>query len=129
MGKEEPTKKKAIKKATKASKSAKRGDNKKKHKTHTDIKFNRPKTLALKRKSKYAAQPKSAVRSDKFSYVRYPLSTEKAMKKMEDENTMVFIVDNKLTKNRLDKLSHLYITSKLRALMLLTPQKTRKKPI
>merc|ERR1711879_756432 len=30
---------------------------------------------------------------DKFTIVRYPLTTESAMKKIEDNNTLVFIVD------------------------------------
>ena len=36
--------------------------------------------------------------SDIHSILRHPLITEKDMKKMEDENTMVFIVNSRATK-------------------------------
>jgi large subunit ribosomal protein L23Ae len=35
---------------------------------------------------------------DKYSIIRYPLTTESAMKKIEDDNTLVFIVDEKANK-------------------------------
>merc|ERR1712173_174374 len=35
---------------------------------------------------------------DQFSIVRFPLTTESAMKKIEDNNTLVFIVDPKANK-------------------------------
>lgn len=35
---------------------------------------------------------------DKFSIIRYPLTTETAMKKIEDDNTLVFIVDENANK-------------------------------
>merc|ERR1712080_26482 len=69
--------------------------------THTATRFHKPKTLAKARKSKFTALPKATVRSDKFSLIRFPLSTEKAMKKMEDENTMVFIVDARTNKKQI----------------------------
>lgn len=38
---------------------------------------------------------------DAFSIVRYPLTTESAMKKIEDNNTLVFIVDVRATKSQI----------------------------
>ena len=37
-------------------------------------------------------------RLDAFSIVKYPLTTESAMKKIEDNNTLVFIVDKRANK-------------------------------
>ena len=35
---------------------------------------------------------------DEFAIVKFPLTTESAMKKIEDTNTLVFIVDKKASK-------------------------------
>lgn len=37
-------------------------------------------------------------RLDKYSIVKFPLTTESAMKKIEDNNTLVFIVDKRANK-------------------------------
>ncbi len=45
---------------------------------------------------------------DKYKIVKFPLTTESAMKKIEDNNTLVFIVDKRankpLIKNSVKKL-------------------------
>ena len=101
----EGNKTKAIKKAKKLAKLHKSGDNRKKHHTFTKTRFHRPKTLQLDRKPKYVRRVKSTVANtknfDKWAIIKHPLSTEKAMKKMEDENTMVFIVDQRATKSQI----------------------------
>lgn len=38
-------------------------------------------------------------RLDQFKIVKYPLTTESAMKKIEDNNTLVFIVDKRSNKH------------------------------
>lgn len=38
-------------------------------------------------------------RLDQFKIVKFPLTTESAMKKIEDNNTLVFIVDKRSNKN------------------------------
>lgn len=38
---------------------------------------------------------------DAFAVVKYPLTTESAMKKIEDHNTLVFIVDTRANKNQI----------------------------
>jgi len=38
---------------------------------------------------------------DKYRIIKYPLTTESAMKKIEDNNTLVFIVDLKANKRQI----------------------------
>jgi len=68
-------------------------------KVRTAVKFRRPKTLRLKRAPKF---PKNSTpnrdRMDAYSIIRYPLTTESSMKKIEDNNTLVFIVNLKANK-------------------------------
>merc|ERR1712159_303841 len=70
-----------------------------KRKVRTSVHFKRQATLRLSRDPKC---PKKSVpsrsRSDKFNVVKFPLTTESAMKKIEDNNTLVFIVDPKANK-------------------------------
>eukprot|EP00105_Crassostrea_gigas_P018918 XP_011437178.1 PREDICTED: 60S ribosomal protein L23a [Crassostrea gigas] len=40
----------------------------------------------------------ASFRLDRFSIVKFPLTTESAMKKIEDNNTLVFIVDKRANK-------------------------------
>merc|ERR1712186_115273 len=61
--------------------------------------------LKMSKAKKLARDPKCPRKSvnkqpmlDQFSIVRYPLTTESAMKKIEDNNTLVFIVDPKANK-------------------------------
>merc|ERR1711924_20703 len=64
-------------------------------KIKTTVHFKRPKTLRLSRKPKYARKSVPPVpRMDQYRVLKYPLTTESAMKKIEDNNTLVFIVDN-----------------------------------
>ncbi|EHB14547.1 60S ribosomal protein L23a [Heterocephalus glaber] len=61
--------------------------------------FRSPKTLRLRRQPKYPR--KSAPRRNKldhYAIIKLPLTTESAMKKIEDNNTLVFIVDVKANK-------------------------------
>ena len=46
---------------------------------------------------------------DAFAIVKYPLTTESAMKKIEEHNTLVFIVDTRANKKQIkDAVSRLY---------------------
>merc|ERR1711990_958019 len=59
-------------------------------------KFHRPKTLRLLRNPKYSRKSVPKVSPlDQYSILKYPLTTESAMKKIEDNNTLVFIVDTR----------------------------------
>ncbi|XP_045833837.1 60S ribosomal protein L23a-like [Meles meles] len=63
--------------------------------------FRRPKTLRLRRQPKYPQ--KSAPRRNKLDHyaIKFPLTTESAMKKTENNNTLVFTVDVKANKHQI----------------------------
>ena len=87
-------------KAQKAKKSVLKGVQRTpKRKVRTNVHFYRPKTLSLRRTPKYPRH--SAPRTNKldhFAIIKHPLTTESAMKKIEDNNTLVFIVDVRANK-------------------------------
>merc|ERR1711918_196436 len=59
----------------------------------TGIKFHLPKTLKLDRSPKYPRKYRASPnRLDRYQILKYPLTTESAMKKIEENNTLVFIV-------------------------------------
>lgn len=73
---------------------------KKSVKVRTKARFYRPKTKKLVRKPKYVRKAVNSLpqnerlrKMDKFRIIKYPLTTESAMKKIEDNHTLVFIVD------------------------------------
>jgi len=105
------TTKAAPAKALKAQKAVKKGTNTKAvRKIRTSVHFFRPKTLVLPKTPKY---PRSSVAKtsalDQYSVLRHPLTTESAMKKIEDNNTLVFIVDIKANKKQIrDAVKRLY---------------------
>merc|ERR1712022_42679 len=71
---------------------------KKRYKT----KFHRPKTLRLLRNPKYSRRSVPRVdKLDQYTILKYPLTTESAMKKIEDNNTLVFIVDTRANKRQI----------------------------
>ncbi len=84
----------------KAKKTVLKGPHSKtKKKIRTTVHFHRPKTLSLERKPKYPRR--SAPRTnklDQFAIIKHPLTTESAMKKIEDNNTLVFITDIRASK-------------------------------
>lgn len=72
--------------------------------------FHRPKTLQLSRTPKY---PRKSVpheaRLDHHKVIIHPLNTESAMKKIEENNTLVFICDVKANKRQIkEALKKLY---------------------
>ena len=65
-----------------------------KRKARYSTSFHRPKTLQLARAPKYPRKAiPHATRLDEHRIVIHPLNTESAMKKIEENNTLVFIVD------------------------------------
>ena len=92
-------------KATKAAQAVKAGlRSKKSTKVRRSTTFHRPKTLKLARKPQYPR--KSAPRAnklDQFQIIKYPLTTESAMKKIEDNNTLVFITDVRANKRQISQ--------------------------
>ena len=89
-------------KALKAKKAVLTGVHRhKKMKIYTSPTFRRPKTLHLQRQPKYPR--KSAPRRNKldhYAIIKFPLTTESAMKKTED-NTLVFTVEVKANKHQI----------------------------
>lgn len=96
--------KKVVAKAQDAKKKVEKGVwTKRTRKVRTSASFRRPHTKILQRKPKC---PKRSVphrpRLDRFSIIKHPLTTESAMKKIEDNNTLVFIVDLKANKIQIE---------------------------
>ncbi|XP_031998989.1 large ribosomal subunit protein uL23-like [Hylobates moloch] len=98
-----PPKAEAKAEALKAKKAVSKGVySHKKKKIRTSPTFQRPETLRLRRQPKYPR--KSAPRRNKldhYAIIKFPLTTESAMKKIEDNNTLVFIVDVKANKHQI----------------------------
>ncbi|CAG8596509.1 6451_t:CDS:2 [Paraglomus brasilianum] len=101
---------------------------KKERKVHTSTTFRRPKTLRLPREPKYVR--KSVPRTpklDKHTILKYPLSTESAMKKIEDNNTLVFIVDVRANKRHIkDAVKKLYNVEAVKINTLIRPDGNKK---
>ncbi|OCK82718.1 hypothetical protein K432DRAFT_380198 [Lepidopterella palustris CBS 459.81] len=90
-------------KASNAAKAALKGVNSHKaRKVRLSTSFHRPKTLTLSRAGKY---PRKSIphqpRLDAAKILIHPLNTESAMKKIEENNTLVFIVDVKANKRQI----------------------------
>jgi len=86
-----------------SAKAALKGKNNlRKKKIRTTVHFKRPKTLRTPRKPKCPTKSSAAApRLDQFSTIKHPLTTESAMKKIEDNNTLVFIVDIRANKPKI----------------------------
>merc|ERR1712117_859043 len=106
--KKAPAKKPVPKKAPAAEKKAAAGDDKSKDKSvapakhvRTTVHFRRPKTYRPARDPKF---PRKAIpkrnRMDAYNIIKHPLTTESAMKKIEDNNTLVFICNIKANKHQ-----------------------------
>lgn len=95
----------AVGKAKKAAQAVKQGSNNKTKKAvRLTPRFTRPKTLRLKR------QPSKSLgrvnKMDAFRVIKHPLNTESTMKKLEEENTLVFICDPKASKKTIARSIH-----------------------
>jgi len=94
-----------VKKAAAAAKATKLGvKTKGVRKIRTSVHFRRPKTLRLTREPLYPRR--SAPRTNKFDayrIIKYPLTTESAIKKLEEKgsNTLTFIVDVHANKHQI----------------------------
>ncbi|XP_037689033.1 60S ribosomal protein L23a-like [Choloepus didactylus] len=91
-----PPKTEAKAKALKTTKAVLKGIHSHKKKIRTSPTFRQPKTLCLRRQPKYP--PKSAPRRNKLDHlaiIKFPLTIESAMKKTEDNNTLVVVKTNK----------------------------------
>ncbi|XP_072498663.1 large ribosomal subunit protein uL23-like [Notamacropus eugenii] len=93
-------------KALKTKKTVLKGvDSHKKMKIQTSPTFWQLKTLRLQRQPKYPQ--KSAPQRNKLDHhtiIKFPLTTELAIKKTEDNNTLVFIVEVKSNKHQIKQV-------------------------
>ena len=86
-------------KATKVAAALKKGSGRKAARVHTKVHFFKPKTLKLARSPKVISKVALKHVGEKaHDVIKYPLVTESAMKKVEENNTLVFIVS--LTSNK-----------------------------
>jgi large subunit ribosomal protein L23Ae len=110
------------------SKALKKGISKKGTRIHTKTHFYRPKTQTHDRKPKYAQRstPKKTT-IDKYSVIKYPLTTESSMKLIEDSNTLVFITDIKSNKRQIKAaVKELYNIECEKINTLITPRGLKK---
>merc|ERR1712086_956996 len=94
----------------------------------TKVHFYKPKTLKAARKPKYAQRsiPKKT-QLDKYSIIKYPLTTESSMKLIEDSNTLVFIVDIRANKRQIKAaVKDLYSIECEKVNTLITPRGLKK---
>ena len=91
-------------KALKAKKAVLKGNQSHKKKIRTSPTFWQPKSLWLQRKPKYPqnSEPRRN-KLDHYAAIKLPLTTESAMKKIKDNNMLVFIVDVKANKHQIKK--------------------------
>jgi hypothetical protein len=68
----------------------------------TQVHFYKPKTLTLARKPKYQRKAVAPLaKMHKYRVIKGPLTSESAMKKIEDNNTLVFLVDKRANKRQI----------------------------
>ncbi|EEP79185.1 60S ribosomal protein L23a [Uncinocarpus reesii 1704] len=111
-----------------ATKSAMQVHSHKVKKVRTSTTFHRPKTLQLSRSPKY---PRKSIphetRLDHHKVIVHPLNTESAMKKIEENNTLVFIVDVKANKRQIKQaIKKLYDVDTVKINTLIRPDGSKK---
>merc|ERR1712178_574566 len=90
MGDHELTMPEKGQKAAKVAKAITKGVKTTNKKVRTSIKFHLPKTLKLPRQPKYTRKYRPRVNKlDRYQILKYPLTTESAMKKIEENNPRV----------------------------------------
>ena len=91
--------------AKRAAKIVKAGRNiQKNRKVWRTATFHRKKPLALPRKPKILLKSNiKHITKDKYSTIKYPLNTETAMRCIEEQNTLVFVVNLKSSKPMIRK--------------------------
>merc|ERR1712194_636010 len=83
----------------KVAKAVKDSMSRKVKKVRTNVHFFKPKTLIKARDPKYPRKSVNRMnRMDKYRIIQCPVTTESAMKKIEEINTLVFLVDIKANK-------------------------------
>eukprot|EP00922_Rhytidocystis_sp_ex-Travisia-forbesii_P008416 GHVS01012371.1.p1 GENE.GHVS01012371.1~~GHVS01012371.1.p1 ORF type:complete len:189 (+),score=34.89 GHVS01012371.1:111-677(+) len=119
-----------IKKAKQTAKHVKTAHSKKPTKVRYSCKFRRPKTLkklasptGVNRRVSSPAVP----RLDAYAIIRSPLTTESAMKKIEENNTLVFLCDVRANKRQIrETVKKLYDVNCLKVNTLIRPDGQKK---
>merc|ERR1719217_1520760 len=90
------------KQAGKVAKAVKSAVSRKVRKVRNNVHFFRPKTLIKSRDPKYPRKStETREKMDKYRIIQCPVTTESAMKKIEEINTLVFLVDINATKPKI----------------------------
>ncbi|EPY25536.1 large subunit ribosomal protein L23Ae [Strigomonas culicis] len=97
-------------------------------KAYTRPQFRRPHTYRRPTPERPANTAKAIPnKHDAFSIIRYPLTTEKAMKKIEENNTLTFIVDSYANKTEIKKaIRKLYQVKAVKVNTLIRPDGLKK---
>ena len=82
-----------------AAKKQQKGQVLKRRNWRTSVHFNRPVTFAPRSNPKYVRRAVAHVnKMDPYRIIKHPLTSETAMKKIDENNTLVFIVDLRANK-------------------------------
>jgi len=97
-------------------------------KIRTSVHFHLPKTLRLQRNPKYERKSiPHRPRLDKYSILKHPLCTESAMKQIEENNTLTFIVDLRASKRHIQQaVKQLYEITAVKVNTVVRPDGTKK---
>lgn len=97
-------------------------------KSYTRPQFRRPHTYRKPATVKPTNNVKAIQNTrDSFSIIRYPLMTDKAMKKVEENNTLTFIVDSYANKTEIKKaIRKLYNVKAVKVNTLIRPDGLKK---
>ncbi|CAG9328739.1 unnamed protein product [Blepharisma stoltei] len=114
--------------AKKTAKAVRKGGKEQKHKRVTSVRFRRPDTKIVARTPKYARKSlPGKTRLDKFSTITMPLATEKALKTIEDHNTLVFLAHPMANKKQIkDAAEKLYNIKVAKVNTLIRPDGKKK---
>merc|ERR1719263_1487044 len=120
---------KGNKPAKAASTAVKKGKHTaKKAKIWTKTTFRRPKTTVEKRKPKNILRAVTKYNTfDKFAVIKHPLSSESAIKTIEDDNTLVFVVHIKANKAMIKQACQMVYNIKVKKVNTLITQKVIRK--
>jgi len=113
--------------AKKTAKVVKQAVNTKKYKKRTNSHFFRPTTKTQARCPKASMPKREIPKMDHFRIIRKPVTTESAMKKIEENNTIVFEVDLTAKKSQIKAaVKKLYDVMVVRVNTLIRPNGTKK---
>ncbi|XP_051051727.1 60S ribosomal protein L23a-like [Phodopus roborovskii] len=115
-------------KALKAKKAMLKGVHSHKKKIRTSPTFRWPKTLRIRRQPKYLGKSvPQRNKLDNYAIIKFPLTTESAMKKTEDDNTLLFIMNVKANKHQIKQaVKKLYHIDVAKVNTLIKPDREKK---